>query len=471
MPPPVEAWNLEPTEAFEEVAVAWQNPIHDHGVDWTVESGQITESPLCFAEVERSGEGSIPHEPTISSRWVGSSRNHPGWLQTPHPLAVDAWAKTENPEPRSIAMITTPTASQTPNTEPVAGAPPSERTVADLEAELDRVKADRSVEQERLDRRSQWRRFFSTTLAIVAALSIVFSVTGIWLRTTVLDSERFAAAAAPLTKNDDVARAISEFAAAEIVTHTNAQQEIQQFLPTDAQVLAGPIASGLEDGLAEVVDDVVQTDEFQAVFETAIRVSHEEALLILDGDGDVIESKDGQVTINLLIVVNDVIQAAASDLSAVLGTNITVPTISPDDVPADQIAELESALGVQLPADFGHVTLFQSDELAEAQTWVNRFDTWLEVIISRRDRCHHRSVRPGLRSATDRHHARPRGAGCHGADLAPDRRHGGRVFQARRRSHGQGRGASGHRHHVLRPRPGGMVDDWICPSSGLSSQC
>ena len=268
-----------------------------------------------------------------------------------------------------------------PADRPSSGDPPTEQRVAELESELDRVKADRSAEQERLDRRDGWRRFFSTTLAIVAAVSIVFSVTGIWLRTTALNSERFAAAAAPLTKNDDVARAISEFAAAEIVTHTGAEQEIQRVLPADAQALAGPITSGLQDGLTEVVDDVVQTDEFQAVFETAVRLAHEEALVILDGDGDVVESSDGQVTINLLSVINGVVQAAAADLSSVLGTTITVPTISADDVPADQIAELESALGVQLPPDFGQVTLFQSSELAEAQTWVNRFDTWLEVMI------------------------------------------------------------------------------------------
>lgn len=276
---------------------------------------------------------------------------------------------------------TTSTATQAHTTSSESGDPPASERVAELEAELDRVKADRSVEQERLDRRSQWRRFFSVTLAIVAAVAIVFSVTGIWLRSTVLNSERFAAAAAPLTKNDDVARAISEFAAAEIVTHTGAEQEIQQVLPADAQVLAGPIASGLTEGLTEVVDEVIQTDEFQAVFETAVRLSHEEALLILEGDGEVIESEDGHVTINLLAVINGVLQAASADLSAVLGTNISVPTISADDVPADQIAEFEAALGVQLPADFGQITLFQSDELAEAQALVDRFDTWLEVMV------------------------------------------------------------------------------------------
>ena len=268
------------------------------------------------------------------------------------------------------------------NAHPETGDPPGEqRRVADLEAELAQVKADRTVEQERLDRRASWRRFFSTALAILAAVAVVLSLTGIWLRVTVLDSDRFASAAAPLVKNDDVARAVSNYAAAEIVAHTGAQQEIEQVLPADAQVLAGPIASALQDGLETGVQDVIQTDQFESVFETAVRVAHEEALLILDGDGDVIESKDGLVTLNLLTVINDVMRVASSDLSALFGTTINLPEIKPDDVPADQIAELESTLGVQLPEDFGQVTLFESDELAEAQTWVHRFDTWLEVII------------------------------------------------------------------------------------------
>ena len=274
----------------------------------------------------------------------------------------------------------TTTERELPETMPEAPVS-DDRRVADLEAELAQVKADRSVERERLERRAGWRRFFSTVLAIVAALSIVFSLTGIWLRSTLLDSDRFAAAAAPLVKNDDVARAISEFAAAEIVTHTSAQQEIQQVLPSDAQVLSGPIASALQDGLATGVQDVIQTDEFEAVFETAVEVTHSEAMLILEGDGDVIESKNGMVTLNLLTVINDVMRAASDDLSALFGTTVNLPEIKPDEIPADQIAELESALGVQLPDDFGQVTLFSSNELAEAQTWVDRFDAGLEVAI------------------------------------------------------------------------------------------
>ena len=234
---------------------------------------------------------------------------------------------------------------------------------------------------EQSGRRAGGRPVFSTVLAVVAAFSIVFSLTGIWVRVTALDSDRFAAAAAPLTKNDDVARAISEYAATEIVIHTGAQDEIQRVLPTDAQVLAAPIASALQDGLAVGVQDVIQTDEFEAVFESVVKVAHEEALLILEGDGDVIESKNGLVTLNLIAVINDVIRATGDDLSALFGTNISLPEINPDDIPADQIAELEAALGVQLPEDFGQVTLFRSEELAEAQTWVNRFDTWLEVMI------------------------------------------------------------------------------------------
>ena len=266
---------------------------------------------------------------------------------------------------------------------PVTGDPPAAtpERVAALEAELAQVKADRSIEQERLDRRAGWRRFFAMVLAIVAAVSIVFSLTGIWLRTTMLNSENFASAAGPLTKNEDVARAVGEYAAAEIVTHTGAQQEIQQVLPSDAQVLAGPIASALQTGLAEGVEDVIQTDEFEAVFETAVRIAHSEALLVLEGDGDAIESSDGRVTLNLVTVINDVLREASADLSAVLGTNITAPTISADDIPADQIAQLEAALGVQLPADFGQVTLFQSDELSQAQRWVDRFDAGLEVAV------------------------------------------------------------------------------------------
>ncbi|MEL7156034.1 MAG: hypothetical protein AAFN30_05480, partial [Actinomycetota bacterium] len=205
-------------------------------------------------------------------------------------------------------MTTTEQAQDQPTT--TTDQPPDDdRRVADLQEELARVKADRSAEEERLARRAGWRRFFSTALALLAAVSIVFSLTGLWMRSTMLDSDRFAAAVGPLVKNEDVAKAISEYAAAEIVAHTGAEQEIAKALPADAQFLSGPIASGLQDGLAIGVEDVIQTDEFEAVFEGAAKVAHEEGLLILDGDGDVIESKNGLVTLNLIAVINDVMRS------------------------------------------------------------------------------------------------------------------------------------------------------------------
>jgi hypothetical protein len=48
-------------------------------------------------------------------------------------------------------------------------------------------------------------------------------------------------------------------------------------------------------------------------------------------------------------------------------TNVDLPTLSADGDPAQQVAELEQALGRDLPDDFGQLVVYHSERLADAQ--------------------------------------------------------------------------------------------------------
>ena len=61
----------------------------------------------------------------------------------------------------------------------------------------------------------------------------------------------------------------------------------------------------------------------------------------------------------------------ASDLT---GKQVTLPTITSAEPPQQAVNKLSKALGVQLPSNFGQITLVKSDKLATVQRLVKAFD-------------------------------------------------------------------------------------------------
>ena len=53
---------------------------------------------------------------------------------------------------------------------------------------------------------------------------------------------------------------------------------------------------------------------------------------------------------------------------------MTLPTITSADPPQKAVNKLSKALGVQLPSNFGQITLVKSDKLATVQRLVKAFD-------------------------------------------------------------------------------------------------
>jgi hypothetical protein len=82
---------------------------------------------------------------------------------------------------------------------------------------------------------------------------------------------------------------------------------------------------------------------------------------------DGITVENGAVTVNLLPLIS-------RGLTFVQGLGLLdqleVPELTREGDPSEQIAQLEAATGRDLPDDFGQLTVYQSDKLAEAQASV-----------------------------------------------------------------------------------------------------
>jgi hypothetical protein len=111
---------------------------------------------------------------------------------------------------------------------------------------------------------------------------------------------------------------------------------------------------------------------------------------LLQGDGlmDGVNVADSQVSINLLPLIANGLTALQS---IGLLDDVTIPEITADGVPKEQIAALSTALGRDLPADFGQLVVYESENVKNAQAAVEtaqdllvvaRRALWLVLIVA-----------------------------------------------------------------------------------------
>jgi hypothetical protein len=78
--------------------------------------------------------------------------------------------------------------------------------------------------------------------------------------------------------------------------------------------------------------------------------------------------------------VNEGLKAVSGVASELVGRTITLPEITADEVPADAISKIESALNVDLPDQFGTVTVYDGNELGDVQRAVDLFQKAVVVL-------------------------------------------------------------------------------------------
>jgi putative oligomerization/nucleic acid binding protein len=191
---------------------------------------------------------------------------------------------------------------------------------------------------------SRGRRRLAIPLIVVASLLAFLAIFAIWANRQLLDTDNWTETSSELLENDAIRTQVAGFLVDELYTNVDVKRDLEQVLqqvldPERAALLAGPAAGGLR-GLAEDgVDRLLQRPVPQRVWEEANRRAQTRFLQIVEGDGDVVSTSGGEVTL---------------DLKALLG-------------------QTQSNLGVggrvqqQLPAGASEIVLLRSDQLELAQ--------------------------------------------------------------------------------------------------------
>ena len=148
--------------------------------------------------------------------------------------------------------------------------------------------------------RRRWRSFLATLLLVLAGVLTPIAILANYLNAQITDTNRYVETIAPLASNE----AVQSYAADTLTTELFRQVDVQKFvtdaLPDQAQALAAPIVTAVETFTRQATLRVLQTSQFQQVWEEANRIAHERLVKVLTGSGSaVVVTRDGAVTLDL----------------------------------------------------------------------------------------------------------------------------------------------------------------------------
>jgi len=258
-----------------------------------------------------------------------------------------------------------------------AGGKETPDELARLAAENEELKAQLAAGG-KTKRHHFWRNFLVWCLIILASLLALAGTLSTWVATTTLNTNTFVNTVAPLVKNDAVAKAVSDQAVAKLFATydvegkiksglTELNDAIKKAVPPNAKIpdidlsfIAGPISSGLETVAKTASLKILQSAAFYKIWQDTIRLAHTAMVNIVEGKQDAaITSKGNTVILNLSPLLTQI----------------------KDKLVASGLGFLNN---VKVPADFGEVKLFTSDQLGAVKSAVNllRLVSWLLPLLA-----------------------------------------------------------------------------------------
>jgi hypothetical protein len=204
---------------------------------------------------------------------------------------------------------------------------------------------------------------------VLAVVCLTLALIGIWANATVFDSDKVSDIVAVALDDPAVTSGLATWVADEVFTAVDVESVVSELLPTRLDRFAPTLVAGAQTFVDQGLDRALSNPDVQQLLTRAVERAHGALMRLLQGDGliDGITVDQGAVKVNLLPLIG-------RGLSLVQGlglfADLEVPELTRSGDPSEQIAELEQATGRDLPDDFGQLTVFESDKLAEAQASV-----------------------------------------------------------------------------------------------------
>jgi hypothetical protein len=218
-------------------------------------------------------------------------------------------------------------------------------------------------------REGRLRSIAAGVVGVLAVLLLLVSAIAVWARATVFDSDKVAALVGDALAEPEVDAALADKVTEQVFAAVDVESLLTNLLPSSIDRLAPVMTAGVRAAVDQGLTQLFETPEIQELVTNLVRRAHSAAMSLLQGDGllDGVSVQDGAVTLNLLPLIE---RGLARVQSFGLLSDVELPELTADGDPQQQIADLEAALGRDLPDDFGQLVVYRSDRLADAQATV-----------------------------------------------------------------------------------------------------
>jgi hypothetical protein len=244
-------------------------------------------------------------------------------------------------------------------------------------SDAERLRAERDALEKRVEqledkpaKRRRIRVVFTAILLILSILCFTVAVPGLWARRTVFNSDNYVATVAPLASDPAVQEYLARTITQEAMTALDVEDRLRQVLQErDARLafLAGPLADGLSGVVQSQLQNLLASDQFQQLWTSLNRTVQAQIVAVLANKSSTFQIVNDAVVLNVLPLINEGLQSISGTISDLIGHQVTLPTITGDEVPSQALSALQSALGVTLPSDFGSIVIFRSSSLTTIQ--------------------------------------------------------------------------------------------------------
>ena len=205
----------------------------------------------------------------------------------------------------------------------------------------------------------RWRRIVGTILLIVGCVLVPVSLSAVWVRNTLLDTDNYVETVGPLASDPAVQQAVATRVTDAPFSNADVQAKIADALPARAAFLAEPVANGVHDAIERATLRLAETERFETLWERANRRAHTALVNVLTGGGSRVSTENGAVAVNVGQIVDNVKQRLDAQ-------GITIF----DDV--------------EVPADKQQLVIVQSDDLKQVQGLVDLLQTlaWVLPVVA-----------------------------------------------------------------------------------------
>jgi hypothetical protein len=160
------------------------------------------------------------------------------------------------------------------------------------------------------------RLWGARALLAVASVLLVLGALAVWVQRVVLDTPTWTATSGRVFEDPAVQQALSIYLVDQLYANVDIAGELRGALPPRARPLAAPLAASLRDPLVRGAGATLASPRAHALWRVASSNASRQLIALLDHGGGVLRSSDGEVVLDLHLLLERVAGTSAAETSA-----------------------------------------------------------------------------------------------------------------------------------------------------------